>query len=55
MEVTTSLYDDVPSPRRNEAFVGGVHLMGYRNEGVLAQAIIESELRTTRNDAALQA
>jgi 5,10-methylenetetrahydrofolate reductase len=35
--------------------VGGVHLMGYRNEGVLVQAIIESGLRTTRDDATLQA
>ncbi|MDT3686296.1 MAG: methylenetetrahydrofolate reductase C-terminal domain-containing protein [Pseudorhodoplanes sp.] len=35
--------------------IGGVHLMGYRNEDVLVQAIIESGLRTTRADVALQA
>jgi hypothetical protein len=28
--------------------VGGVHLMGYRNEDILAQAIVESGLRKPR-------
>lgn len=35
--------------------VGGVHLMGYRNEDILAQAITECGLRTPRGNAALQA
>lgn len=35
--------------------VGGVHLMGYRNEDILAQAILESGLRQPRGSAALQA
>lgn len=35
--------------------VGGVHLMGYRNEDILAQAIVESGLRQPRGSAALQA
>ena len=35
--------------------VGGVHLMGYRNEDILAQAIVESGLRQPRGGAALQA
>jgi 5,10-methylenetetrahydrofolate reductase len=35
--------------------VGGVHLMGYRNEDILAQAIVESGLREPRGSAAFQA
>jgi 5,10-methylenetetrahydrofolate reductase len=35
--------------------VGGVHLMGYRNEDILTQAILESGLRQPRGGAALQA
>jgi 5,10-methylenetetrahydrofolate reductase len=35
--------------------VGGVHLMGYRNEDILAQAIVESGLRERCGTAALHA
>jgi 5,10-methylenetetrahydrofolate reductase len=35
--------------------VGGVHLMGYRNEDILAQAIVESGLREPRGSVASQA
>jgi 5,10-methylenetetrahydrofolate reductase len=35
--------------------VGGIHLMGYRNEDILAQAIVESGLRKPGGNAAFQA